>query len=204
MRPDKIAYVENFKAYKNTKGVFLHLSRNIHFLGGLFADNREGLEVDRSDNIDVWDATFIGISESFQSLMARQGITKTCRWNQIVGLEHHTWKNEIKNEGSKMTNLTFNGFVESGCAKAHAIRVDDRVSTHCSCLDSFTSKASTISLIFSLFSSIFINIFRFKLAGLICTPHLSNYILKRELRRSPSVMQMLLILLHFSQIWMEV
>jgi hypothetical protein len=127
-RPVEIAVIEDFKAYRNTKGVFLHLSRNIKIQRGLFADNRQGVEIDRADNIDVESATFIGISKSFRDLMTSQRVKNVCGHGSLVGIEHHAWKNDPNLDGSCMRNLTFSGFLDTGCSQSFAINVDKRVS----------------------------------------------------------------------------
>ena len=129
-RPSEIALVEGFKAYRNTRGVFLHLSKNIRFVRGLFADNGSGLEIDRADNIDILHSKFVGVSQSFKDLMKRQqGVRNVCRQGHVIGLEHHTWKNDPSIDGSFMINLRFTGFTDTGCNNAYAIHVDDRIQT---------------------------------------------------------------------------
>jgi hypothetical protein len=127
------------KSYRNQKGLFIHFSKNIKVVGGIFADNREGLEIDRADNIDVQDATFIGVSQSYRDLMESQGVKNACRQGRVVGLEHHTWKNDPELDGSSVKNLTFTGFTETGCPVAQAIHVDDRVSGLACCTNTCVS-----------------------------------------------------------------
>jgi len=116
----------------NIKGVFFHLSRNIKVDGGIIADSHEGIDIDRSDNIDLQGTTIIGVSTNYRRLQAVQKVPSICRQGTITGLEHHTWKNDPTLDGSSIRNLTFTGFLETGCELgAAAIRVDDRVSANC-------------------------------------------------------------------------
>jgi len=113
----------------NIKGVFFHLSRNIKVDGGIIADSHEGIDIDRSDNIDLQGTTIIGVSTNYRRLQAVQKVPSICRQGTITGLEHHTWKNDPTLDGSSIRNLTFTGFLETGCELgAAAIRIDDRVS----------------------------------------------------------------------------
>jgi len=114
----------------NIKGVFFHLSKNLEVNGGIFADNREGIDIDRSDHIDLQGATIIGITKNYRTLQATQKADKVCRQGTLTGLEHHIWKNEPTLNGSSIMNLTFSGFLDTGCDKGSAaIRLDDRVSS---------------------------------------------------------------------------
>ena len=113
----------------NIKGIFFHLSKNLKVDGGIIADNREGIEIDRSDNIDLQGTTIIGVSTNYRRLQATQKAARVCRQGLLTGLEHHTWKNDPTVDGSSIKNLTFSGFLETDCELgAAAIRVDDRVS----------------------------------------------------------------------------
>ena len=127
-RPYEEAVFDNLKSFRNQKGVFLHLSKNIKIEGGLFADNRQGVEIDRADDIVMENSVIVGVSPAFREQLASKGITKTCRQLMLIGLEHHTWKMDYQNGGSYINNITFTGFADSGCPEAKPIYVDYRVS----------------------------------------------------------------------------
>jgi hypothetical protein len=61
-RPNELATIENLKVYRNpTWGAFLHVTQNLHFKGGLFADNgSKGVMISRGDDIVFDGTTFIG------------------------------------------------------------------------------------------------------------------------------------------------
>lgn len=64
-RPNQVAVIENLKAYRNpTWGAFLHVTQNLHFKGGLFADNGDkGVMISRGDDIVFDGTTFVGQTE---------------------------------------------------------------------------------------------------------------------------------------------
>jgi len=179
-RPEETSHIENMKAYMNIKGIFFHLSRNLKVDGGIIADNREGIEIDRSDNIDLQGTTIIGISTNYRRLQAAQKVLKVCRQGTLTGLEHHTWKNDLTVDGSSIKNLTFSGFLETGCEiGAAAIRVDDRVSA-CSLFPHYLTKV--ISLISYIYFDVLCG-FRFRYPCLIFIQHFSSFNLRRVLKR---------------------
>jgi len=162
----------------NIKGIFFHLSRNLKVDGGIISDNREGIEIDRSDNIDLQGTTIIGVSTNYRRLQAAQKLPRVCRQGTLTGLEHHTWKNDPTLDGSSIKNLTFTGFLETGCELgAAAIRVDDRVS------------ATWLLMILQSDLCIFLQLFyvlcgfRFRYLSLIFIQHFSSFSLRKVLKR---------------------
>jgi len=63
--PREVGIIENLKVYRNpTWGAFLHVTQNLHFKGGLFADNRDkAVMISRGDDILFENTTFIGQTE---------------------------------------------------------------------------------------------------------------------------------------------
>jgi len=126
-RPRYGAVIEGFKGYRNLKGAFFHLSKNILITESLFADNLfSGLEIDRADNMDVNGTTIIGSSDIYRHQEETLGLTKLCFGPNLYGLEYHGWKNDAAIDGSLITNIEFEGFVDTGCSDAAAIWVDRR------------------------------------------------------------------------------
>lgn len=73
------AVFKNLKSYRNrNSGVFIHNSRNIAIAGGVFADNRIGIDVDRSPTCSVTNATIIGLSPEYRSLSTQASLPKHC------------------------------------------------------------------------------------------------------------------------------
>ena len=73
------AVFKDLKSYRNrNSGVFIHNSRNIAIAGGVFADNRIGIDVDRSPTCSVTNATIIGLSPEYRSLSTQASLRKHC------------------------------------------------------------------------------------------------------------------------------
>lgn len=64
-RPNDVAVIKNLKAYRNPSwGAFLHVTQNLRFDGGLFADNSDkAVMISRGDDLVFDGTTFIGQTE---------------------------------------------------------------------------------------------------------------------------------------------
>ena len=64
------AVFENTRSFRNKgSGVFIHNSRNINVDGGIFADNRVQIDVDRSPTCSVLNAEIVGYSPEYKALV---------------------------------------------------------------------------------------------------------------------------------------
>ena len=62
--PDNAAVFENSRSYRNdASGMFIHNSRNITLSGFHFADNEQGVDLDRIDLFEMHDSVIIGRSK---------------------------------------------------------------------------------------------------------------------------------------------
>jgi hypothetical protein len=128
--PDKQAVFLNSKSYRNRgDGLFFHNSRNLAVVGGIFADNREQLDFDRAEEIEFRDATVIGVSDEYRSLLQSQAVSSICAsYDSVVGIQLHTFSRSTKDNGATIENITLSGFVNTGCSQAVAVDFDDEVS----------------------------------------------------------------------------
>lgn len=62
--PDNVAVFEDSRSYRNDdSGMFIHNSRNITLSGFHFADNEQGVDLDRIDLFEMHDSVIIGRSK---------------------------------------------------------------------------------------------------------------------------------------------
>jgi hypothetical protein len=94
----------------------------------LFADNAMGIDLERSEAIEVSNTIIIGESDSYRQLMARQSVDKVCNRNKLIGLELGTWQNK-RAPGYMISNVTFSGFTKVSCLTPKMISFDDQVSS---------------------------------------------------------------------------
>jgi len=108
-RPNEIALIENLKVYRNPSwGAFLHVTKNLHFEGGIFADNGDkAVMVNRGDDIIFNNTIFIG-KTSFTA-------PRCIGWSEKVGisLNNHRLAETVRGsvggkiKGMTATNLQF-------------------------------------------------------------------------------------------------
>jgi hypothetical protein len=110
----------------------VHRSENIIITNSHFADNDIGIDLDRTEGIDVRNTVVIGESNSYKNLMIRQPTVKrVCRDNQdrwLIGIDLHTWKKVKSFAGATLTNITLSGFKNVKCPNSASIHYDDQVS----------------------------------------------------------------------------
>ena len=130
-RPSTLATFEGLRLYRNSAtGIFVHRSSNILITNSHFADNNIGIDLDRTDGIEVRNTVVIGESASYRALMTRQVVERVCRNNQdrwLVGIDLHTWKTEKVNPGAALSNITLSGFTNVQCLNSASIRYDSQV-----------------------------------------------------------------------------
>ena len=94
-------------AFRNAgNGIFIHNSGNIKIEGGLFADNRVQIDIDRSPSCSVNSATVIGYSDEFRNIKETTKVRGHCpsSW-PLRGIElHGFWTGGSESTGSKITN----------------------------------------------------------------------------------------------------
>jgi parallel beta-helix repeat protein len=130
--PSTLANLEGMRLYRNSAtGIFVHRSSNILISNSHFADNNIGIDLDRTDGIEVRNAVVIGESASYRSLMARQSVERVCRNDQdrwLIGIDLHTWKKEKEYAGAILSNITLSGFKNVQCPNSASIHYDSQVS----------------------------------------------------------------------------
>ena len=115
----------NSKSYRNRgDGVFIHNSRNIRIEGGIFADNRIAIDIDRSPTCAISDATIIGYSPEYKALAGPAAFHKLCpsQW-PMRGIELHTfWQGGDLDTGTTVSDTSFAHFEDSGCEYIFSFR----------------------------------------------------------------------------------
>jgi parallel beta-helix repeat protein len=112
-------------------GIHLHRSQNIIVANSLFADNINGIDIDRAEGIEVINCTVIGESDSYRTLMERQPyLSKICDpvTRRRVGIDLHTWKVDDRFAGAKISNVRLQGYNRTTCPIASSIKYDTHVS----------------------------------------------------------------------------
>lgn len=128
--PDSVQTFGGMRSYRNEgAGVFLHITKNIKIDGALVADNRNvGIDIDRAEAITVVNSQVVGESEVYAGLMATQGARPSCAADALYGIELHTWKNDVRNAGVVISNVSFTGFTDVFCPVALPFHMDSSVS----------------------------------------------------------------------------
>ena len=108
-------------------GVFIHNSGNIKVEGGLYADNRVQIDLDRSPACSVDGARIIGYSEEFRNIKETTKSRGHCpsSW-PLRGVEIHSfWVGGSEHGGSSITNTVFESFEGTECDGTVEILVDE-------------------------------------------------------------------------------
>ena len=129
--PSTVATFEGLQLYRNAAtGIFVHRSSNILITNSHFADNNLGIDLDRTEGVEVRNTVVIGESASYRSLMARQSVERVCRNEQdrwLIGIDLHSWKKEKAIAGASLSNITLSGFKNVQCPNSASIRYDSQV-----------------------------------------------------------------------------
>jgi hypothetical protein len=126
-QPSQTAYLDGMKVYRNVRsGIFVHKCHNIVLVNGLFADNYLGVDLDRTEGIEVKDTTIIGLTDLYKQLMTTQKAQSVCQFKRRVGLDLHTWKLQKIDPGILIKNVTFCGFSDTtSCPRPSSIHMDN-------------------------------------------------------------------------------
>jgi len=130
--PEDRAIFENVMSFRNHgDGVLLHNSKNLGLEGGVFADNRRGIEVDKqADDVTISNAVVIGFSDLYQIDVQAGNRDSHCpAWLPLVGIQLHSFLRYRDSKGFVLTNVTFENFGEedTGCIGSVAIDMDEQV-----------------------------------------------------------------------------
>ena len=131
-QPPERAVLENVRSYRNGEaGAFFHNSRNLAVSGGVFADNRIQIDIDRARSVRVEGATVAGCSPQFRSAAeaqrARRAESRRPDDVPVVGVQLHTFRNSENDllTGASISNVHFTDFEGTGCNNSVAINFDD-------------------------------------------------------------------------------
>jgi len=131
--PDNAAVFENSRSYRNdASGMFIHNSRNITLSGFHFADNEQGVDLDRIDLFEMHDSVIIGRSKDYKDKVLSQKAPNVCAGNPtyVRGVEMHTFRAARDLEPTlqgMFKNVTFSGFNDTGCTDSAVFWADDEV-----------------------------------------------------------------------------
>jgi hypothetical protein len=125
--PDSEAELVGIKSYRNSFGLFIHVSSNIVVEGGLFADNKISIDVDRDEFVTVDGPTIIGESESYRQYLASKRLTSQVCSNSHIGVELHTQLRTPKAPPIVIKDVVFSGFSHMNCADAVPFSLDGSV-----------------------------------------------------------------------------
>jgi len=130
--PDEEASFRNFRSYLNKgDGVLLHNSANLAIDGGYFADNRQGVEVDKqADAVRVSNGRFVGFSQLFMDISTASVTATHCPANRpLVGVQLHSFLRTRDSRGYLVEGNTFERFGESvtQCKGSSAMNIDPQV-----------------------------------------------------------------------------
>lgn len=132
------AVFSNFVSFRNRgAGAFSHNGLNQTYIGGLFADNQAGgIDIDRSYQGRIEDATIVGYSSEYQSLVMSPSNTggvqalSPCGYNNKVirGVQLHAAKaGGSNNIGYQISGVSFERFGSvTGCSYLAAFDIDSR------------------------------------------------------------------------------
>ena len=128
----KYAIFKNTRVYRNRGiGWYCHLGEHFLIDGGIFADNRIGIDINYCDANIVDGAKLIGQSEAYDHLSATYGYKHHC-WNDnyaVYGIRIHPNNKNTREEGSMLKDIDFSRYyTDIGCELNKAILMNgDRV-----------------------------------------------------------------------------
>ena len=124
--PSETAIFDNFMSYKNRlDGIFFRNVVNSVVQGGVFADNRNQADMDRSDTILLNATRIIGSTDRYREIVDAQGV-KAYHQDRIVGLELHPFARNPSKKGLTVKNIVFEGFHETSVSEHTALVEIDR------------------------------------------------------------------------------
>jgi len=127
--PKEHANFTDMISFRNAgDGVLLHNSAKLHIKGGIFADNRVQVEIDKqADDVWVTDATVIGYSYHFRKEVEASNTKSHCPASRPnVGIQLHSYLRYRNSQGYWLKNITFEQFGEdlTGCIGSVGIDLD--------------------------------------------------------------------------------
>jgi hypothetical protein len=131
--PEEEAVYYDMKCFRNKgDGVLMHNSENLAVDGGIFADNRIQIEVDKqADDVRVSNVVVLGFSDSFQYSTTVNKVASHCPAHRpIGGIQLHSYLRFRDSDGYILENIDFINFGEKatgGCVGSSAIDIDKEV-----------------------------------------------------------------------------
>lgn len=113
--PNTHAPFENMISFRNAgDGVLLHNSAKLWIKGGVYADNRVQVEVDKqADDVWVTDGIMVGYSEHFRKEVEASNTKSHCPASRPnVGVQLHSYLRFRDSRGYILRNITFEQFGE--------------------------------------------------------------------------------------------
>ena len=126
--PDNEATILGLKSYRNSNGIFVHASKNIVVKGGLFADNKINVDIDKDESTRLEDTKIIGESDSYRRLLVAKRLDQKVCDASHIGVELHTQLLTPKAKGIVINNVQFSGFSHIPCNDAIPFSMDSSVS----------------------------------------------------------------------------
>ena len=110
MLPPTVSVLTNIRSFKNRQdGLFVRSTDNLLLDGGIFADNRNQVNLEISQNIVVDGTTMIGRTNTFNEIVQAQG-TNVVHDEISVGVELHVRSLDLLETGATIRNVQFSGF----------------------------------------------------------------------------------------------
>jgi len=139
--PDEQAIFFNSRSYRNYQaGVFIHNSRDMAVLGGVFADNRRSIDFDRAEKMELRNVDIIGYSDEYKKIVQTEQFKDTTGKRcpphvKLVGIDMHTFTRKDHTApwidfGAQISNVSLSGFVDTGCENgkgAYALNFEEQV-----------------------------------------------------------------------------
>lgn len=132
--PSEEAAFVDLKMYRNRgSGIFFHNSGGFLIQGGIFADNRVGINMDQAHSVRIIGSQITGITPSFADLLSSSGKAGHCyvggmmmNTNHVVGVELHSQRvGGSKATGVVLEDLSFAHLGEgTQCPGSSALSVD--------------------------------------------------------------------------------
>jgi hypothetical protein len=95
--------------------------------GGLFADNKVSVDIDRDDDLTVNAVRVVGESDSYRRLLASKRQTGQVCSASHIGIELHTQLKEPKAPPIVIKDIEFTGFSHLNCIDAVPFSMDASV-----------------------------------------------------------------------------
>lgn len=115
------------RSYRNGRaGLFIHNSKNIAVRGGIFADNRWQIDIDRASGCSVHELSLIGYSPEYKQIVDQTGSWTHCKSDRTIrGLQLHTYfGGGSKYLGTEVKNTSFEHFGAAVCPAAAGLSVE--------------------------------------------------------------------------------